>query len=409
VVSTASFTWRVAREGGQSVARSVHWRDATGAEIVRALRTAVRDRNVERISARAEQLIMMDGRCSGVLVATDDGSLPGPSHAYVARATLVATGGAGGLWGASTNAAGATADGIALAMHAGAQLADLEFMQFHPTALNVPGAQLPLLTEALRGHGAILVDAGGERFVDELAPRHIVAKAILDRRTAFLDCRAINDFAELFPTVATAAAAFGFDPTREPLPVTPAAHYFIGGVSSDASGRTSIPGLFAAGECASTGMHGANRMAGNSLLETVVVGRRVGEQVAEQPPAPNHFGYARSKRFRLGDPDPRIPGIMWSGVGPIRTDDGLHRAIQELWALPSADTNSRSPHVALCILIATAAKARVESRGVHIRSDFPGHDDAFASRSFDRSGSHVSAVFASTPEQMQDWPLDRSH
>ncbi|MFN2613617.1 MAG: FAD-dependent oxidoreductase, partial [Actinomycetota bacterium] len=200
----------LAREGGQSVARSVHWRDATGAEIVRALREQVKRRNVERVKERASSLLLDDeGGCAGVRAERD----------YRARAVLLATGGAGALWAATTNARGATADGIVLAMEAGAQLADLEFMQFHPTALASPGAQRVLLTEALRGHGAVLINQDGERFVDELAPRHTVAKAILDQQRAFLDCTHIADLETLFPTVVASARAHGFDPVTQPLPV----------------------------------------------------------------------------------------------------------------------------------------------------------------------------------------------
>lgn len=360
----------LAREGGQSVARSVHWRDATGAEIVRALRAAVHTREVERIREKAVRIVLADGTCAGV--ASADGKV------FLGGLVLIATGGAGALWGRTTNALGATGDGVALAMVAGAQLADLEFMQFHPTALKSGTGQRVLLTEALRGHGATLIDDRGDRFVDELAPRNVVAKAILDAGDAFLDCRGLDDLEAMFPTVVAGARAHGFDPLTQPLPVEPAAHYFIGGVSADAHGRTSIQGLYAAGECASTGMHGANRMAGNSLLETVVVGRRVGAAVTRGGAASGgRFGWAASHREDVGDVDARLSDLMWSAAGPVRDAEGLLHGIHELSALTDA------PHRDLCAMIVRAALVRAETRGVHIRSEHPGSDPAYASRSFD--------------------------
>ena len=352
----------LAREGGQTVGRSVHTTDATGFEIVRALREAAWGR-ATRIVARATALLVSDGRCMGVL--TDDGAVLG-------RGVLLATGGAGALWAATTNAPGATGDGIALAMAAGAALADLEFMQFHPTALDDGKPGRVLLTEALRGAGATLVDERGERFVDELAPRHVVAKAIIERGRVFLDCRGVERLEERFPTVVTGARSRGFDPLAETLPVAPAAHYFIGGVAVDAEARTSMPGLYAAGECASSGMHGANRMAGNSLLESVVLGRRAAGMVDV---AIEGIGRPEPPAGRLTIPDPSVPRLMWDGCGPFRDELRLRGLLDSLARLPA------SLHRDLCLGVARSALDRRESRGVHQRTDFRDPDDSFARRS----------------------------
>ena len=367
----------LAREGGQSVARSVHWRDATGQEIVRALRAAVQSRNVERVNAEATGLFLVQGEFGAVLTADAHFSAP---------IALVATGGAGALWGRTTNASGATADGIVLALRSGAQVADLEFMQFHPTALDdgTPTQRI-LLTEALRGEGAVLRNERGERFVDELAPRHVVTKAILEQASVTLDCTSIPDLVARFPTVVQGARSRGFDPVTTPLPVSPAAHYFVGGIAADASGRTSLPGVYAAGECSATGMHGANRMAGNSLLESVVVGRRVGElaNVGSLPSRtiPDEVGSRATAEQETVDPT--LASIMWKHVGPIRDGDRLNHALSALSELAATG------YTEICSMIARAAAARLESRGVHIRSDFPDPDPAFAARSFDQHVAHA--------------------
>jgi L-aspartate oxidase len=350
----------LAREAGQSVARSVHRADATGLEIVRALREAARGR-AERVRARATALLLAEGRCVGV--ATEAGPILG-------RGVLLATGGAGALWARTTNAPGATGDGIALALAAGARLADLELMQFHPTALDDATVGRMLLTEALRGAGALLLDDRGERFVDELAPRPVVTAAILERGRAWLDCRPVERLAERFPTVVAGCRARGFDPLAGPVPVAPAAHFFIGGVLVDREARTSIPGLAAAGECAASGMHGANRMAGNSLLEAVVLGRRAAALVEGPPPE----GRAEPAGPPLGAPAPEVPRLMWEGCGPRRDEIRLRGLADALERLPP------SLHHDLCRLVAAFALRRRESRGVHQRTDFRDPDPALAYR-----------------------------
>jgi L-aspartate oxidase len=220
-----------------------------------------------------------------------------------------------------------------------------------------------LLTEALRGDGATLIDEHGERFVDELAPRHVVAKAILERGRVFLDCRSIERLEERFPTVIAGARSRGFDPATQPLPVSPAAHYFIG-----------LPGLFAAGECSASGMHGANRMAGNSLLESVVLGRRVAEMVDdEEPPAAG--APPEPPPVRLTPHDVTIPRLLWDGCGPFRDEIRLRGLVDALERLPD------SLHRELCLGIAGAALGRRESRGVHQRTDFRDPDPALGRRS----------------------------
>ncbi len=290
------------REGGHSALRVVHaGGDATGAEVERALLAAVRGGAGGRpgaapgwpaLLARHTALdVLRDaaGRVAGLAVLAEDGGL-GLLHA---PAVLLATGGYGGLYASTTNPATSTGDGIALGLRAGAAAADLEFVQFHPTVLHTGPAlgRRPLVTEAVRGEGAVLLDRAGRRFMAgvhplaDLAPRDVVAAAI-SRRLAetgaecvHLDAREIAGFPARFPTVYAACRAVGIDPTREPIPVTPAAHYACGGLVTDVDGRTGVPGLYAAGEVARTGLHGANRLASNSLLEGLVVGERAGRAV----------------------------------------------------------------------------------------------------------------------------------
>ncbi len=381
----------LAREGGQTVGRSVHRADATGAEMVRVLRRAVTER-VRRLEGIAVALARPgDGPVTGCWVLDRDGELA----IVEARAVLLASGGCGALFAATTNQDRATGDGVALAYRAGAAVRDQEFVQFHPTGLAVTGSWRFLLTEALRGAGATLLDAAGHRFMPaihpdaELAPRHIVAKAVLDQSDgAWLDATALGTplLEHEFPTVLEGARRYGFDLAAEPVPVTPAAHYMVGGVRTDLSARTSVPGLYAAGEVASTGLHGANRLASNSLTEALVFGARAAASIArELPERPGPAGSPPALRQPTLDAPAldalrdRLQQAMWSGAGPVRDAASLARTadvltkIRETLGEPTTDEH----HVELwhavetAGLITRAATVRTESRGGHWRLDHP--------------------------------------
>jgi L-aspartate oxidase len=398
----------LAREGGQSVARSVHTADATGAEMVRVLRDVVRPR-VRRLAGTAAALAREDdGPVAGVWIVTPDGEVV----LLEARAVLLATGGCGGLYAATTNQDAATGDGVALAYLAGAAVRDLEFVQFHPTGLAVEGPWRFLLTEALRGAGATLHGDDGTRFLvgihpdAELAPRHVVARAILAQPEgrAWLDATALGaDLLEHeFPTVLHGARQYGFDLATERVPVTPAAHYMVGGVRTDLWTRASLPGLYAAGEVAATGLHGANRLAGNSLAEALVFGGRAAQAIAGElsdhapagPPPPH-----RDIALHLARDDlrMRLRTDMWRGAGPIRTGAGLARLAADLEALratlgmdgdvPTA-TDPALVELRLAVttadLIRASAVVRTESRGGHVRDDHPAADPAWGDVHLDR-------------------------
>ena len=321
---------------------------ATGQRIAQVLSEAVLAEPRIAVSERepALELWMSGGRCAGVVTSW---------RAIAARAVLMATGGAAALWSRTTNPPGAVGDGMAMAYRAGAALADLEFVQFHPTAL--AGSNM-LLSEALRGAGALLVDDDGERFTDELAPRDVVARAIGERGTALLDLRAIDR--SRFPTLMNRLAEAGYRPEDEPVPVAPAAHYTMGGIVTDLDGRTEIPGLYAAGESACTGLHGANRLASNSMLECLVFGRR-SALAASAEPVPGRLD-PPPRPVSLPAPTPELREAMWRDAGLVRDGSALERLVG-------------SPH-SVSALVAQSALVRRESRGGHFRADYPHEDSA---------------------------------
>jgi L-aspartate oxidase len=351
-------------EGGHSARRVVHAGGAeTGRRLVRHLSglVAQHPRIAVLEGRRATALAAAGERCQGIRL--DDG------RAIAAGATVLATGGAAALWARTTNPLGAVGAGLLLASAAGATLADLELMQFHPTAVvGADGADGLLVTEAIRGEGARLVDANGRRFVDELAPRDEVALAVQaqlstsGRRSVGLDMRGVDP--ALFPNVVRALRQAGIDPEHELVPVAPAAHYMMGGIATDLDGRASLPGLYAVGECSCTGLHGANRLASNSLSECFVFGARAARSATGEP-APDLTAARAAGAESVGRPipSPATRMALWRCAGLERDADGLT-------ALAS------DPHP-LARLIARCALAREESRGAHRRRDFPQLDHAF--------------------------------
>jgi len=375
------------REGGHRTRRVVHADgDATGAEVMRALTAAAEaSESIMTIERRVLDLVVINGRVAGVVTANGK-----KRQVILAPAVILATGGAGRLYARTTNPIGVTGDGVAIAARVGARLADLEFVQFHPTALDAGKDPMPLLTEALRGEGATLVDAHGRRFMDqyhtmaELAPRDVVARAIFwqyDKgSSAYLDARSIVNFSERFPTVTAHANSVGLEPTEHLLPVSPAAHYYMGGIDADPSGRTSVEGLWAVGECSSTGVHGANRLASNSLLEGLVFGARVAVDVSRNLVEPGGSPFAPKESLDL----PLVAGpvledlrqIMWDRVGLVRTGDGLWEARNQILGMDGVLRRTLAGRVAadLSSMVVLAALRRSESRGSHYRADYPETD-----------------------------------
>jgi len=418
------------REGGHSARRVVHATDATGAEVERALLARVDAHSNIRIVEHqtAIDLIMLSrfggpDQCAGAYVLDESagasGSPDGKSHVvetYLARATILASGGAGKVYLYTTNPDVATGDGVAMAYRAGAEISDMEFYQFHPTALYHPQAKRFLISEALRGEGAVLRLADGTAFMGlhdprkDLAPRDVVARAIdfEMKRTGsehvFLDIthRPASFIREHFPTIHAECLKFGVDITAQPIPVVPAAHFMCGGISTDLHGRTTIPGLWAIGECASTGLHGANRLASNSLLEGLVFGHRAAVRLAAQVAELRQSPLADVPAWQVGNAVPSDEAVvvahnwdelrrtMWNYVGIVRSDARLRRAARRIALLQEECREYYWKHLVtrdllelrniatVAELIVGCAAARHESRGLHSTIDYPETSERFA-------------------------------
>ncbi len=418
----ASGLLALAREGGHSYPRVVHAGGAaTGAEVERALVDATyRTAGAVLEGWFALDLVVEEGRCRGVVARPPQG----PVVEIRADHVVLATGGAGQLFSVTTNPAESTGDGVAMALRAGVPTADVEFMQFHPTALHHPAMPRPLLSEALRGHGALLRDGDGERFVDELAPRDVVSRAMAARMTEqgvdhlWLDATGLERFGQRFPTIAASLTSIGLDPETDWLPIAPAAHHLSGGVVTDLWGATALPGLWAVGEVACTGVHGANRLASNSLLEGMVFGARLAERIAAAHVGPEASGAMRvvlggeapdgigwtllddaprqwPPREHSDGPAPDVPKLrdalqqtLTGGAGVVRSASTLTAAATAMdhfaEALGDRTVSVRAGELANLVQLADAllasAMARVESRGAHSRSEFPATEPSWRRR-----------------------------
>lgn len=401
---------KLSREGGHSHARVAHANgDATGKEIQRAMAEALLRH--PRITVRSEtfvrDLIVRDGRCLGAIANQDDLDL-----AVEAGSVVVASGGTGQIFRETTNPTGASGDGHALCFRAGVRMVDCEFVQFHPTTLYIAGASRFLISEIVRGAGAVLRDRHGDRFMQqahpmaELAPRDVVSRAIQERMVAtddthvYLDLRSVEgDPHAMFPSIARICATFDLDLAKDAIPVRPGAHYCLGGAATDLDGRTNVQGLFAVGELAGSGLHGANRLASNSLLEGAVLGHRTGLAAAEEAQRPRIELPRRGEGAPIADAPPHLlhedllyslKSMMGRQVGLIRDGHGLSEARNRIgfWNhyLIRAPLRAQSAFelanmLTTAGLVATAALAREESRGTHFRSDFPDRaDDTFCRR-----------------------------
>jgi len=387
------------REAAHSHSRILHaGGDRTGAEIETALSAAAADPAITVLDyTLATELLLDRGRVVGVRGVNLQ---TGEDEVYESKHVLLATGGAGRLFSHTTNPEVATGDGISLAFEAGAEIADIEFYQFHPTALRLDGAPPFLISEAVRGEGAVLRNLAGEAFMrryhplEDLAPRDVVARAIVAEMRneqgdhVLLDCRGLAsvDLAARFPGIHAFCMGVGIDIRTDPIPVSPAAHYLMGGVRTDVHGRTTVAGLYACGEVACTGVHGANRLASNSLMETVVFGKRVVEHMAS-----GEGGFAAATAGareleligRAAPSHQAVQQMMWKCAGIERSAEGLAAGLSEAesWPLAGAEPRTREPFeqrqmTTLSRLILCAAERRTESRGAHFRSDYPQSNDA---------------------------------
>ncbi len=405
------------QEAAHSRRRIIHANgDSTGAEFVRALiARAGRERSIDLTPfANTESLIVRDGRCVGVRFL--DPILRAPREVF-GKAVILCTGGAGQLYQHTTNPSVATGDGMAMAYFAGAEMADMEFVQFHPTALNIPDAPRFLLSEAMRGEGGILRNKFGERFMPnyddraELAPRDIVSRSIVAEmrrtgtRNVLLDMSALDgDFLRhRFPKIYETCRHYGLDIAKDPLPVSPASHYCMGGIRTDLWGRSTVPGLYAAGEVTCTGVHGANRLASNSLLEGLVFGARAGRAAIEDTASISSPGVSGGSSNDDGSSNvtaalstavrKRIKRVMWERVGILRDRASLERALKEFAQISAGNLSTSSRNfVTLATLVATAALWREESRGGHFRTDFPEQHDKWRHHSVQTLGKPIASA-----------------
>ncbi|HXN88855.1 MAG TPA: L-aspartate oxidase [Methylocella sp.] len=391
-------------EAAHSRRRIVHaGGDSSGREIMRPLTRLARETPsitlIEGFAAR--RLLVEDNTVTGVVAE----SIRGPVVFATERA-VIATGGIGGLFQYGTNPAGSWGEGLVLAAKAGAAMADLEFIQFHPTALDSISFPLKLISETVRGEGAILIDETGHRFMAgipgaELAPRDVVARAVWRHLAAghrvFLDARDVPDldFARRFPAITGFCHAAGIDPVTQPIPIRPAAHYHMGGIAVDLAGLTSVEGLWACGEAACTGLHGANRLASNSLLEAAVCGRLVAESI--KGTMPRHRGKPRAELMAVAASDPYpVRKILSRAAGVLRDGDGLAAAAAELLPL-ALERGTASDPACVALMIVIAALRRRESRGAHARTDFPSRA-AHARRSMLHLDEALAAAREIVPE-----------